>query len=1484
MHSESAQASHRRRYRNGVDEVSAWPWPAGEGSAGFEVPAAKRRRISVDQRTPRAGYDDAGSEEEEYIGSLPAEDVARYENRVDDIHEDMEDLDVEEIKSTVLNTHFSPKSRPSSSGSNAPMPSLFSSFTRMDDFTAVVTATVLQALPNLSKLMRLMDVWTVRLLVLRKVPPLLLALDDAEVALKSGWQAIEVAGQNQNGTDGRGDNVLERKTFEIMGEVLQDKVTNLGKDLDYMLDTLEGRQDTLPEIWLDRMETIERDYGEWVVRADRKVREGEWARMAKARKAEEDRLRGEEEAREAARLQAENERIAQEETLRREQEEANRLERERKEAEEMLRLEEEVAAAAAAAAAAAEFARKQEEDRIRAEEEAIRLQRERVEHEEKLRLELEAAAEATRQAVRARKHEEDRIRAEEEAAQLELEVRLRLKQEVAAESARLAELEIARKKERERLQAVATAARREAERQQVEHEEQLRKEHEEQVRVEKEAAVERARQSDLARKQEQDALELKKRQLADAEAARVQQEKALKEKESGLKVHHEEALKIAEVAQHTTIGPEEPGTRGEQNAPPLNHPGSFVKAETTSPTTSAILLGVGAAVTADLLPSRHGEAETSERHDLPPEDLPEVHCSGMFHDDSTTPIRSTPLTEEENASKKPITAASLSPSNAVGKFAPFDGSDDSKREDSDGLNQHAITAENHQNSLTTVVPSHKSPTSLRPETPKTGSYSGKPSSPRTPSTPSGSLTPIALSPPSTRSEDGLSYDAKSNPSTPSKIARFGHGVSNMLRRTSSPKVASELRPQSSGSQPRSPVPALPIELPKAPTTTAVAESAPSTPAHSLLTNDSPPLPLRSPARERVEQQWIVVEPVNEDRTDNVEALPKSTDSSDVDGVTNLKGRSRNTSLVSGYSTAEPTPDILEAEPAQYFHPTLSPIKSARSPARTSQLASPSKSPLELPGDGNMEQSPPGRDRPELFSISPTKFDIEETAHTSTDFQTLRPSLPRRSGSDVGSDGAQESVQSSSEEFELEDMTLPVLARKASIARISTPIRRIDIARRESTASDTSTLMSRQPVDAAASPLRSSTPLSDQGALNTFLGIEDESPSKGRARSRIEPSTGHSPSPSPPPIPKMSPRRSFHLPKSPSFSRPEPESPGLSSITSDAPVFDNISLSEGSTWSSPKKTTDDQIQAQISSLLESIPARIRLTSEPDTSTFVPSETLRPPKIRRSITPSFRSHSSLSMRAPTPSFTLAPAYGKGTSRPRPHNGNPEIKLYHLSRSTGEAPIKLFVRLVGENGERVMVRVGGGWADLGEYLREYASHHGRRSAVDSDKVEVQDIRPRIASNSSTVSTATVRGNNGRSSPVSRPGSAFDRPMSSLHIRKTRRSVGETDSPAITSRYPSTPLPITSRGRDIETPPSETARSASRLSWTEEEGGLGLAGPKGKKVAISERDQEWVESMKEKVRLASAEKEKKEKAKERKSFGEMERIGGTKRLFRKR
>ena len=83
-----------------------------------------------------------------------------------------------------------------------------------------------------------------------------------------------------------------------------------------------------------------------------------------------------------------------------------------------------------------------------------------------------------------------------------------------------------------------------------------------------------------------------------------------------------------------------------------------------------------------------------------------------------------------------------------------------------------------------------------------------------------------------------------------------------------------------------------------------------------------------------------------------------------------------------------------------------------------------------------------------------------------------------------------------------------------------------------------------------------------------------------------------------------------------------------------------------------------------------------------------------------------------------MTLAPA------EPSPRKASPadpEVKLYHLSQVGRAEPIKLYVRLVGESSERVMVRVGGGWADLADYLRQYAEHHGSRT-VSEGAVELQ------------------------------------------------------------------------------------------------------------------------------------------------------------------
>ncbi|KAI5865457.1 hypothetical protein GGS23DRAFT_427576 [Durotheca rogersii] len=316
-------------------------------------------------------------------------------------------------------------------------------------------------------------------------------------------------------------------------------------------------------------------------------------------------------------------------------------------------------------------------------------------------------------------------------------------------------------------------------------------------------------------------------------------------------------------------------------------------------------------------------------------------------------------------------------------------------------------------------------------------------------------------------------------------------------------------------------------------------------------------------------------------------------------------------------------------------------------------------------------------------------------------------------------------------------------------------------------------------------------------------------------------------------------------------------------------YDSRPDSSGRMSTISSTSDDDHIQQRIGELLQSIPAKIRFSRTPGINLNPPD--FQPPsrsKTRPSDT-TRRSNSSLSSRAGTPSFSRSgtPSFMLAPARePRARSRNQGIKVYHLSRSTGEPPIKLFIRCVGERGERVMVRVGGGWADLGEYLREYAVHHSRRSKGEG-KVDVKDVP--------SASPGTVG-----SSPSSRPASALGSPITPLAVRKTRRTVGEEAAP----KFPKTPFATVRR--DSDTPSSDASarsRESSRVEWDEEDSSLGLAGPKAKKIDMSEESRLWVESVKEKVRIASGERTVPPEQRLDAKFGEMGKVGGTKRLFRR-
>ncbi|KAH8652329.1 hypothetical protein BX600DRAFT_516376 [Xylariales sp. PMI_506] len=278
-----------KKIHDWLEELSDWPWPSESTSAGFEMPPIKRRRLfeaqgSADQDGARPPSSGNIVRQVDYLGSLPAGDVVQYEVRIDQIHQEMEELNLEDIKSQVLHNHILPLSRPGTPFSDAGRSLTRSlSFVKMEDMTAIITAITVQALPNISKLSRLLNVWTVRIVVLRKVPTVLTMITDAEIALKAGWNAIKVdtdetlpstPGGRRN--DSHSTSSLSREDFDVMNVILQKKISKPGRDLDYMLDALEGMRDTLPEDWLDRMDAVERDYAEWVATAERRVRQGEW--------------------------------------------------------------------------------------------------------------------------------------------------------------------------------------------------------------------------------------------------------------------------------------------------------------------------------------------------------------------------------------------------------------------------------------------------------------------------------------------------------------------------------------------------------------------------------------------------------------------------------------------------------------------------------------------------------------------------------------------------------------------------------------------------------------------------------------------------------------------------------------------------------------------------------------------------------------------------------------------------------------------------------------------------------------------------------------------------------------------------------------------------------------------------------------------------------------------------------------------------------
>lgn len=256
-------------------EVQSWTWPnhadAKEGK-GFLPPVEVQLGGNGSGSASSTSLVPPGTSDIAYYGCLPSTIVEQYEQRIEEIRDGMDNLNVEELKEHVLSAHIPSRSRPSSSTSTVSVPPPLS-YVQLSDFTAVVTATILRALPFLSRLNNLLTTWDVRLLVLRQIPGLLRELKSARSALNTSFHTLRTSDPSENTKSFLSSSHLRADHAE-----LESAVVSVGRRMDRVLDALEGRQDSLPESWIDNLEEIESDFAAWVVEADKYKLRTEWLR------------------------------------------------------------------------------------------------------------------------------------------------------------------------------------------------------------------------------------------------------------------------------------------------------------------------------------------------------------------------------------------------------------------------------------------------------------------------------------------------------------------------------------------------------------------------------------------------------------------------------------------------------------------------------------------------------------------------------------------------------------------------------------------------------------------------------------------------------------------------------------------------------------------------------------------------------------------------------------------------------------------------------------------------------------------------------------------------------------------------------------------------------------------------------------------------------------------------------------------------------
>lgn len=258
-----------QRLRDWHAEILGWQWPNSRNAAngkGFLPPSGLTRKLLSARK-------ESGADEEavnnNYVGCLPVDVIEQHETRLEEIKDGLYGLDMEELKEHVLDAHI--PSRLMSSDASSSLRS--QRYSELSDFTTVITATILGALPLFTKLNTIINAWDVRLAALRQLPAF---LDDLEKSKDAVSRALDRLEQGLLPYDGE-PNFL-KDAFEHARGVLENMVIVLARRMDNILDVLEGSDDCLPSYWIDDMEQIEDEFAIWSFEAEKMAIENEWKR------------------------------------------------------------------------------------------------------------------------------------------------------------------------------------------------------------------------------------------------------------------------------------------------------------------------------------------------------------------------------------------------------------------------------------------------------------------------------------------------------------------------------------------------------------------------------------------------------------------------------------------------------------------------------------------------------------------------------------------------------------------------------------------------------------------------------------------------------------------------------------------------------------------------------------------------------------------------------------------------------------------------------------------------------------------------------------------------------------------------------------------------------------------------------------------------------------------------------------------------------